>query len=118
MIYAKDMHIYDNYIDNFRHKHQLEQDKKYKLPYIEQHGFRRAKFVINGNIEDVYLSTWNFRIRNIDDKKIKVSIMEFPSSYVLMISHWIYGSPIIKFYEELDHIPTWDEIEKIVNKDF
>lgn len=118
MIYAKDMNIYENYVDNFRYKHKLEQDKKYKLPHMEQHGFRREKIIIDGEIEDIYLSTWNFRIRNIDNKKIKVSIMEYPKSYVLMISWWIYGNPITKFYEGLDHIPTWDEIENIVKSDF
>ncbi|MEG2246501.1 MAG: hypothetical protein RSC84_03535 [Peptostreptococcaceae bacterium] len=118
MIYEKDMNIYDNHIDNFRYKHKLERDKKYKLPYMEQHGFRRERILINGNIEDIYLSTWNFRMRNIDNKKVKVSIMEYPNSYVLMISHWIYGNPIIKFYEGLDYIPTWGEIEKIVKSDF
>lgn len=44
--------------------------------------------------------------------------MEYPKSYVLMISWWIYGNPITKFYEGLDHIPTWDEIENIVKSDF
>lgn len=119
MIYARDMHIYDNYIDNFRYKHQLEQDKKYKLPYMERHGFRRGKFLINGKIEDVYLSTWNFKTRNIDNKRISVSIMEYPgNSYVLMIIHWMYSKWNTKFYEGLDYIPKWDEIEGIVKNDF
>lgn len=112
------MHIYENYIDNFRYKHELEQDKKYKLPYMEQHGFRRENIIIDGVIEDIYLSTWTFKTRNIDNKKIKVSIMEYPKSYVLMIIRWIYGNPITRFYEGLDHIPTWDEIENIVKSDF
>ncbi|CEQ01649.1 Uncharacterised protein [[Clostridium] sordellii] len=118
MIYAKDMHIYDNYIENFRYKHQLEQDKKYKLPYMERHGFRRGHYLIDDKIEDVYLSTWDFRIRNIDNKRISFSVMEHPKSYAMIVYWWKYGTPVTKIYEELDHIPSWDEIERIVKSDF
>ncbi|GAA0102602.1 hypothetical protein UT300012_33170 [Paraclostridium bifermentans] len=118
MIYAKDMHVYDNYIDNFRYKYQLEQDKKYKLPYMEQHGFRRGKFLIEGAVEDVYLSTWSFKIRNIDNKRISFSVMEYPKSYVMIVYWWKYEIPVTNIYEGLDHIPSWEEVEQMVKQDF
>ena len=118
MIYAHTINIYNNFIDNFRYKHKLEQDKKYKLPYLEMHYFRRLNILIDDKVEDVYLSTWNFKIRKIDDKRVSVSILEFPKSYVLIVTHWIGSKWITKVYEQLDHIPDWKEIEEIVKQDF
>lgn len=119
MIYAKDMNIHDNFTDNFNRKWNLEQDPKYKLPYLESHGFRRGNFLIDGKVEDVYLSVWKFKIRNIDFKRISVLIEEYPGeSYVMMITHWHGGQNTCKFYEGLEHIPNWEEIEGIVRSDF
>lgn len=118
MIYAKDMNIYNNHLKNFEHKHKIEQDRKYKLPYLEMHYFRRLKILIDDKIEDVYLSTWKFKTRKIDDKKVSVSILEFPKSYVLRITQWVGNKWITKNYEELDYIPEWEEINHIIIEDF
>lgn len=106
MIYTKDLNIYDNHLDNFHHKQKEEKDPKYKLPYLESHWFRRLNILIDDKIQDVYLSTWNFKIRTIDHRRIQVSILEFPSSYVLKVTHLngtTLGNTI--WYEQLDHIP-------------
>lgn len=118
MIYTKDLNIYDNHLDNFHHKQKEEKDPKYKLPYLESHWFRRLNILIDDKIQDVYLSTWNFKIRTIDYKRIQASILEYPSSYVLIVTQWIGSKWITKVYEQLDYIPDWTQIEEIVKQDF
>lgn len=119
MIYARDMNIYDNYSDNFNHQYKLAKSPKYELPYMYQHYFRRGKYIISNKIEDIYLSTWMSKIRNIDNKRISVGILEFPGSYVLRITHWDYSLiGNTKWYENLNDIPSWEEIEQYVKSDF
>ena len=120
MIYAKDMNIYDDYLDNFNHQYKLAKSEKYKLPYMYQHYFRRGNYLINGKIEDIYLSTWMSKVREIDNKRISIGILEFPTNtYVLRITHWDKSHiGTTKWYEGLVNIPSWEEIEQYVRNDF
>lgn len=119
MILLKDLPKFNSTSEALNYINNLEKDKKYKLPYLEQHFLRRGTYLINDEVQEVLLSTWNFKPRKIDFKRMSVSIMEFPKSYVLMITKSVFGSVgDTKFYEGLDHIPTWKEIEEYIRSDF
>ncbi|MGL5381064.1 hypothetical protein [Clostridium sp.] len=119
MIYVKDLPKFKDMSESFEYLQGLNTDKKYKLPYMYQHYLRRGSFIIDDNVEDVLLSTWMFNTRAFNFKKFTVSIMEFPKSYVMSITQ--EGIGLIgktKWYEQLNHVPNWIEIEYLCGKDF
>lgn len=85
MILVKDFNNFKNMTDAFNSKLKVEEDKKYKLPNMQRHYFRKETLLMNSKWEYVYLSTWDSKVMNIDFKRISYTVMEYPKSFAMII---------------------------------